>query len=364
MSKYPLHEYKEIQTLLKRAGKLARVETLTHIQVKKKSYPVQAIIMGTEDPKAPAFALFGGVHGVERIGAEVIIAFMRSLIQNLSWSRGLQEMLQHVHLVFMPMVNPGGIKLKTRGNPNGVDLMRNAPIDSDIRVPFLAGGHRISASLPWYRGNEEEMEPEAKALCEVVNKHLIGRPFSIALDCHSGYGSKDYLWYPYAGSKKPPQHLAEIMKLKRLFNRSYPHHTFYRIEPQCIHYTTHGDLWDYLYKQSLKNGDGMFLPLTLEMGSWRWVKKNPWQIFKFHEVFNPVLPHRIQRTLRRHLVLIDFLLQATHSYQNWQPKGKKRSKLEQKAHNKWYQSPHNDIGISVDSSADSSTDSSTKKIDK
>jgi len=337
MPKYPLREYKEIKTLLKRAGSFARLETLTTIELKKKSYPVQAIIMGSDNPHAPAFALFGGVHGVERIGSEVVIAFMRSVVESLSWSASLQQMLEQVQLVFMPLVNPGGIKLKSRSNPNGVDLMRNAPVDSEVPVPFLAGGQRISHTMPWYRGEEgAEMEPEAQALCEVVKSHLFGRPFSIALDCHSGYGAKDYLWYPYAGSKEPPKHIAEIMKLKRMFNRSYPNHTFYQIEPQCISYTAHGDLWDYLYQQSLQIEESVFLPLTLEMGSWRWVKKNPWQLFKFHEVFNPVVPHRVQRTLRRHLVLIDFLLQATHSYKNWQLSDKKRSKFEGKAYKRWY----------------------------
>ena len=48
-----------------------------------------------------------------------------------------------------------------------------------------------------------------------------------------------------------------------------------------------------------------FLPLTLEMGSWLWVKKNPRQLFSRHGIFNPLIEHRQQRVLRRHLALLD-----------------------------------------------------------
>lgn len=47
-------------------------------------------------------------------------------------------------------------------------------------------------------------------------------------------------------------------------------------EPQSQQYLTHGDLWDHLYLRALTGHPGhLFLPLTLEMGSWLWVKKNP-----------------------------------------------------------------------------------------
>src|SRR5258705_333230 len=83
-------------------------------------------------------------------------------------------------LVFVPLVNPGGLVRGTRANPNGVDLMRNAPVDAAERVPYLIGGQRISASLPWYRGAlGAAMELEGAALCRVVREELLPRPFSV-----------------------------------------------------------------------------------------------------------------------------------------------------------------------------------------
>jgi len=52
----------------------------------------------------------------------------------------------------MPLLNPAGMQRATRANARGVDLMRNAPVDSRERVTFLLGGQRVSPWLPWYRG--------------------------------------------------------------------------------------------------------------------------------------------------------------------------------------------------------------------
>lgn len=332
-----LPELKEIAALKEHGGDRVQLRTVATVQVQGEQLPIPALILGSEDPNAPGIGLFGGIHGVERIGTEVVMAYMHSLIEGMAWSPALQEQIRQMHIVFMPIVNPGGMIKKSRCNPNGIDLMRNAPIDADDRVPFMVGGQRISRYLPWYRGRKNAaMEIEAQAVCQVVEEHLLNRPFSIALDCHSGYGRKDYLWLPYAGTKKPFPQLAEMLALKNIFDRTYPNHTYYKIEPQSLHYTTHGDLWDYLHIKSLDNSKSVFLPLTLEMGSWQWIKKNPRQIFRFPSLFNPVLPHRHQRILRRHLILIEFLLRAVHGYQQWLPKDAERDELTELACLHWY----------------------------
>jgi hypothetical protein len=47
------------------------------------------------------------------------------------------------------------------------------------------------------------------------------------------------------------------------------------------------------------------------------VRKNPRQIWSLTGSFNPVLPHRLKRTLRRHLPLFDLLLHAIASPAAW-----------------------------------------------
>ena len=303
------------------------------------SFPIYSIGIGNPDPDIPAVGFFGGVHGLERIGAEVVMAFLQSIVMRLRWDTTLHRQLEHVRLVFMPIVNPGGMWAATRANPNGVDLMRNAPVEALDRVPFLMGGQRLSAGLPWFRGHHGgPMETESQALCEVVRTELLPRPFSLALDCHSGFGVRDRLWFPFAHTRKPIAHLSELHALKSIFLQAHSHHP-YIIEPQSAQYLAHGDLWDYLYLQACENTERVFLPLTLEMGSWIWIKKNPRQLFSRRGIFNPLIDHRQQRVLRRHLSLLDFLARAACSHRRWVP-GKEDS-AQQRAHAlaEWYGAP-------------------------
>ncbi|TGS58389.1 M14 family zinc carboxypeptidase, partial [Mesorhizobium sp. M1C.F.Ca.ET.176.01.1.1] len=99
-------------------------------------------------PQAPAIGFFAGIHGLERSGSQLVLDYMRALLARLEWDELLVRQLQSIRLVFMPIVNPGGMWAATRANPNGVDLMRNAPQNADERVPLLAGGQRVGAWLP------------------------------------------------------------------------------------------------------------------------------------------------------------------------------------------------------------------------
>jgi guanylate kinase len=137
-------------------------------------------------------------------------------------------------------------------------------------------------------------EAESQAVCRVVEEELLTRDFSLALDCHSGFGVNDRIWFPYAHTSTPIQHLAEIYALKNIFEGTYRSHR-YLFEPQSRQYLAHGDLWDHLYLQACARPERIFLPLTLEMGSWLWVKKNPRQLFSRHGIFNPLIEHRDYR---------------------------------------------------------------------
>jgi hypothetical protein len=100
---------------------------------------------------------------------------------------------------------------------------------------------------------------------------------------------------PYRPVRFP--HLPEVHALKELFEQTYPTHN-YVIEPQSRQYLAHGDLWDHFYP-ACAHADGggaerVFLPLTLEMGSWLWVKKNPRQLSSPGQgLFNPRPGHRL-----------------------------------------------------------------------
>ncbi|MFO1417335.1 MAG: DUF2817 domain-containing protein [Methylotetracoccus sp.] len=312
----------ELLDLLSLAAQLrdfARVEVLTRVRCADSDFPLIAICFGPDDPTAPVLALTGGVHGLERIGTRIVVSYLRTLMELARWDRVTQSMLRSTRIVMLPLVNPVGMFLRRRANGNGVDLMRNSPVRADGLDRWqLFGGHRISPRLPWYQGpTDAPMEPEARALCRFIRREVFMASHAISIDVHSGYGKVDRLWFPYAKTREPFPQLAEVVALKHLLDRTYPHHV-YCVEPQSRQYLSHGDLWDYLYDEFRdQRPDGHFLPFTLELGSWLWVKKNWRQIFSRLGAFNPWLPHREQRALRRHTMLFDFLFRALQSPELW-----------------------------------------------
>ena len=316
-----LPELAIIEALLAQVGSQGRVRSEVKVVWENTGMPIYSLSLGPNDPTAPVLAVFAGVHGLERVGTHVAISYLETLLSLMHWDVQTQELLQKVRVVFMPLINPIGMYLLRRSNGNHVDLMRNAPIDAEelCRVPFVSG-QRYSPKIPWYRGKlGDAMETEAQAVVDFVRREIFGAKVAVSLDLHSGFGRIDRLWFPYAKAKRPFGKTKEIWCLKNLLDRTYPNHV-YQVEPQAHQYTTHGDLWDYLYDlQAVENPNHLYLPLCLEMGSWMWVKKNPRQLFSSLGIFNPFIEHRFKRVLRRHLALLDFLLRAVGSSKNWLP---------------------------------------------
>ena len=301
-------------------------------------FPLVSFKFGSEDPSAPCFVVVGGIHGLEKIGTHVVTAYLQTLIRLLKWDASVQSLLEDCRLIIYPLANPVGMYQGTRSNGNGVDLMRNAPVEARERPAPIVGGHRLSPSLPWYRGGEDEpLEIETDILCEFIRQNCFQSKLSIVLDVHSGFGLIDRLWFPFAFSRAVFPDAHKILALKKLLDHSYPNH-IYTIEPQNKHYMAHGDIWDYIYLEHRRlESEGVLIPLCLEMGSWHWVRKNPKQLFHSLGMFNPVLPHRLRRAQRRHLMLFDFLLKALTSTSHWAelPQGQALH-LQRQAKKIWY----------------------------
>lgn len=331
-------ELTDFEALIAELGAHARARKIAEVRGRDKTYPIHALSLGSEDPAAPSLGFFAGAHGLEKIGCEVVLAYLHTLLQLLRWDKAFAERLKFSRLVFVPLLNPVGVVSRTRSNGNGVDLIRNSPLDAEDPGGPIFRGHRISRLLPWYRGPRgAELEIETKALFEIVETELLTSRVSLAVDVHSGFGARDRLWFPYAHSRKPFPFLAEAHRLKDLFDQTYPHH-FYVVEPMSRQYTIHGDPWDYLFETNRARANaGFFMPFTLEMGSWIWLKKNPLQLFSKDGVFNPVVPHRRKRILRRHLNLFDFLHRAILSPEAWLDQTLEQRALNQeRAKGLWY----------------------------
>lgn len=315
----------------------ASLETLCTVRWQNDVLPVRALTLGAVEPDAPVLLCVGGVHGLERIGAQVVLGFIETLVAAQRWDRTVGDLLRGVRICFLPVLNPIGVLLRRRSNGDGVDLMRNAPVEAErAGLPWaLYRGQRWSAKLPWYRGHPERLEPEAQALCDWFERQASRSRFILALDVHSGFVGADRLWFPYARTRTLFPHVAEVLAFKQVLDETYPRHR-YVIEPQSLQYTTHGDLWDYIYDaHRARRPETTMLPLTLELGASSWLKKS-WRVLDKAAFFHPLTPHRTARVLRRHVQLFELLLRATYSWDRWAKLGpRERTRLILRAQALW-----------------------------
>ena len=334
-----LPELESLEALLSEMD--ARVRVIAEVSHGRERVPIHAVLLGPDDPSLPTLLYTGGVHGLERVGTQVLTSYLRSLKVALSWDKMLRQMLERVRVLFVPLLNPVGMAQSLRSNGHGVDLMRNAPVEAEqgSRWFELHRGQRLSPLLPWYRGHPHQaMEVESRALCDFVAQEVFPSCFAIGLDVHSGFLAGDRIWFPYAGSQKLFPNTPELWALKHLLQETHEHHV-YTVEPQSLNYTTHGDLWDYLYDQyRATNPDGVFLPLTLEISSYLWYRKNPRQLLSRSGLFHPMKQHRLVRVQRRHKTLFDFLSRAVYSRESWLPRDEAhRASLHREAERDWPQ---------------------------
>merc|ERR1711879_718888 len=177
-----LPELQELEGLIAASRNTLRVNVPGYISHAGASLPFYVLEMGSSAKNAPVLALIGGVHGVERIGTQVILSFLRTLLHKLEWDPATQQQLDAVRLLIIPIVNPGGMWNNSRANPNGVDLTRNAPVEAEHRPPFLVGGHRLTRHIPWYRGQASgPMELENQLLTQTIQEKVFSQPVAISL---------------------------------------------------------------------------------------------------------------------------------------------------------------------------------------
>ena len=172
-----LPELEQLQQLIASAPQALRHEILTTVPHMTEQLPVYSLALGNPEPKLPAVVLVGGVHGLERIGTQVVLAYLQTLLQRLPWDKCLQHTLEHCCIYFVPLLNPAGMANGWRANGNCVDLMRNAPVECEEGAAWLVGGQRFSRAIPWHRGRADKMETESQTLVNYISHELFQRPF-------------------------------------------------------------------------------------------------------------------------------------------------------------------------------------------
>ena len=105
-------EHEALKTILRAGSHVFDIQAVCEVPTRRAPYPVFPIFtasIGSRDPLAPSVGFFGGIHGLERIGSQVVLDYMQSLLYRLPWDELLNRQLEKIRLVFMPIVNPGGM---------------------------------------------------------------------------------------------------------------------------------------------------------------------------------------------------------------------------------------------------------------
>ncbi|RHX92318.1 M14 family zinc carboxypeptidase [Leptospira stimsonii] len=315
---------KKLLRILKLGGKLAN---LSQIGFSRKTtegfrFPIHALRLGTDKGlKEHPVGIVAGVHGLETIGILILLDFLEYILHPDSTGYLPDLKKGKLGIVVLPIVNPGGVVLKQRSNPAGVDLMRNSGIDAVKALPFF-GGQKISKRLPYYRG--QGLEPESRALFRLVQESFFEVKDAIipVLDLHSGFGTVDNVWWPYAYTKAPCPDTPLYQKIGDHL-KNHCGHIHFQYGPQSETYTTHGDLWDKFYDHYLEyhkeesSWNSKFLPLTLEVGTWSDIKEDPSKLFRKRGIFNPASFNKIETVGRYRGFLRDFVKLGVTKPKDW-----------------------------------------------
>lgn len=168
------HSPDEINTFL--AATEAAYPEITRVVTIGKSVSgreIKAIIIsGNPDaPESkPRIRLTGGIHGSEIISSEIMIYFIKYLVENYNVNdtdNEITKLINSRYIAIIPVLNPDGLAVAGRRNDNGVDLNRN--FDANWAE---GSGH----------GTEAFSEPESQALRDFS----IEQNFHLSVTFHSG----------------------------------------------------------------------------------------------------------------------------------------------------------------------------------
>ncbi|MCA9491288.1 MAG: succinylglutamate desuccinylase/aspartoacylase family protein [Myxococcales bacterium] len=163
----------------------------------REGLPLLRVDLPASDPDAPVALVIGGIHAMEFIGVEVVLALLRQLVQERRQRR----------VVVFPLLNPEGyLRVEAdlragrrrflRSNSVGVDLNRNWP--THWRTTGLP--QRVLTFLG-SAGTGPLSEPEVATVVEAMAPLARERRLERALSLHS-FGNK--LLVPYGGRWRRP----------------------------------------------------------------------------------------------------------------------------------------------------------------
>ncbi|MBN1947732.1 MAG: DUF2817 domain-containing protein [Bradymonadales bacterium] len=209
-----------LETLARHAPEIARLEILgTSVQGR----PILGLRISDHidrNEMEPEARVVGAIHGNERISYEVAIFLAIRLVKGYTLYPEVNQVVDGVETLIIPMLNPDGVAACTRENALGVDLNRNF---SFMQLSTLSGNPSFS-------------EPESRALRDDALDH----PYVLGLSYHA---TANYLNLVWNYTPVPPRHLPELFQLMRQYSLA----TGYVITLGWHWYAVYGEMTDWSY---------------------------------------------------------------------------------------------------------------------
>ena len=102
MIKQSFPELEQVEAILQEDNAMyLHSQILCRVSHHNDELPVYALTLGNREADVPCVTFVAGVHGLERIGTQVVIAFLEGLLERLKWDRVLAEILQRVRIHFL-----------------------------------------------------------------------------------------------------------------------------------------------------------------------------------------------------------------------------------------------------------------------
>ncbi|MEK7779769.1 MAG: M14 family zinc carboxypeptidase, partial [Pseudomonadota bacterium] len=94
-----LPELQQIEAIIQQDKQThLRSKVLCRVSCEDDELPIYALTLGNSAQDIPCVTYVAGIHGLERIGTQVVIAFLEGLLERLKWDRVLAEILQRVRI--------------------------------------------------------------------------------------------------------------------------------------------------------------------------------------------------------------------------------------------------------------------------
>ena len=198
------------------------------------------------DEVEPEFKYIGNMHGNEIANRDVLVRFVRYLLENYESNSEVAELINNTEIWIMPSMNPDGAFSRRRGNSNWTDLNRDFP-------DFTTSD------------NENTIAGRAIETKSVMNFQAT-RNFALSANFHGGTVCVNYPWD--TTQTRPPLHelIKEISreyadKIDEMRNST-------RFPGGIVNgydwYEVNGGMQDWSFYW---HGD---LQVTIEMHDWKW----------------------------------------------------------------------------------------------